>query len=149
MNIFDKFFSKPQKVNKEPEDSLKLAKAIGPIIDKLANDIFLFYSRQLAIKPANYIIPAVWGDEKNGELDHFQKAISKQVLIVVDNIFNLLAIDNLGKSQAFAIEFLIKGLIITKIIYMIEVLRNRMDDEIEINQEKPTSLEDLEPIGRA
>ena len=132
-----------------PDDHLKLARVIGPQIDKLANDIFYIYSKSDTLRSEKYIIQAVWNDRKNGPLERVQCDISNIVESAIISVFNELSLNQLDASQRFAIEYMIKGLIITKVIYMIEVLRNRMTSSIRDFKGLSESLETIEPIGSA
>jgi hypothetical protein len=85
---------------------MKIAKTVGPLIDKLANNIFMSYREILLDKPIDYIVPAIWGAKKNGGIDKTQKEINQQVVPVVKGIFNLLHVNDLSSSQEYAIGYL-------------------------------------------
>ncbi|MBF0510405.1 MAG: hypothetical protein HQK57_15970 [Deltaproteobacteria bacterium] len=124
MNLISKFFSKPFKKD-EPEDVLSVSRVVGPLIDQLANSIFTTYSAELLAGPITYIVPAVWGATKEGELTAMQKEMNGKIAPVVDETIDSFGIRGMTGSQQFALGYLIRGLIISKIIYMIEVVRNQ------------------------
>lgn len=146
MSILKKMFSRIKK-QRPPEDILAIAKIIGPLIDDTANQIFARHKLTLLKAPVTYIVPAVWGAQKGGEPDATQMEINRQVEPVVTQIFEALATNDIDATQKFAIGFLIRGLFISKIAYMIEVLKNRtIEQNIKTN---PNILNGIEPLGNA
>jgi hypothetical protein len=146
MSILKKLLGRIGK-QKPPKDILAIAKIIGPLIDDAVNQIFTRHQLILLQTPVTYIVPAVWGAQKDGEPDATQMEINRQVEPVISEIFEMLATKHLDTTQEFAIGFLVRGLFISKIAYMIEVLKNRT---IEQNIEKDTNmLSGIEPLGNA
>ncbi len=124
MKILKRLFSRRLK-EEGPEDVMRISRVIGPLMDKTAEEIFISYKTRLLSEPIIYIVPAVWGAKKEGELEDTQKEINIKVIPVINELFDALGIRDLNGAQGFAIGFLIRGLIISKITYMIEVVRNR------------------------
>jgi hypothetical protein len=148
MRFLGELFSKRVK-NEEPEDLMEIAKVIGPLIDDAAKEIFASYQMKLLTEPLTYIIPAVWGAKKDGELTPTQKEISRQIVPVIEQIIQSLRFKELTGAQEFAIGFLVRGLIISKTTYMIEVVKNRIIDNTDSRQHNDYGLEQLEPVGTA
>ncbi len=98
---------------------------IKEIIDKSATKIFISHKNELLLEPITYIIPAVWGKIKQGELTGSQKEIHKRIDPLITDIMEILELDDLNETQEFAIEYLIRGLIISKITYLIEASKHR------------------------
>lgn len=98
---------------------------IKEIIDQTTENIFISFKSELLKEPITYIIPAVWGKTKYGELTGSQMEIYQIIDPAVSDIMEILELDDLNDSQGFAIEYLIRGLIISKITYLIEASRNR------------------------
>lgn len=146
-SIFGRLFGKSKK-KKEPPDVLEIAGAIGPLIDKLAMDLFLAHSRKLMTEPITYIVAAVWGATKGGVLDATQQEMHRLVLPSVKKAVELLGLKELNEAQSFAIGFLIRGYIISRVTYMIESFRNRAGD---LNMvEKPDAyMMSVKPLGTA
>ncbi|MBW2078279.1 MAG: hypothetical protein JRI71_12155 [Deltaproteobacteria bacterium] len=86
---------------------------------------------------------------KDGELTHTQKEIHKQIVPVIRDVFESLDLKQLGGAKEFAIGFLIRGFIISKITYMIEAFKNRSNKRINSGEENTNILKDLEPLGTA
>lgn len=106
------------------EESQKILKAKG-IIDNTANEIFLTHKKTLLSEPITYILPAIWGEIKGGTLSSAQKEITENIEQVINRLMRLFEFEELKKAQKFAIGYLIRGLIISKITYMIEALKNQ------------------------
>jgi hypothetical protein len=145
MKLFDKFRSKPKRQN--TTNITDLAKLIGPLLDKLANEIFLSYREILISEPITYIVPAVWGAAKDADLTAEQIEMNRKIVPVVNQVFQILQIDSLNESQVFAIGFIVRGLIISKVTYMIEALKNKLMS-IEVDK-KEYLIKNMEPMGHA
>ena len=129
--------------------SLRLAKVIGPEIDRMANEIFLLYTRRLDLNPPTHIIAAVWGNKANETLDELQQYIVQKVTFKVQKILALLTSDQTDPSQMFAMEFIVKGLLITKVLYMLEVLKSKIEKDVNVGGAQREPLESIDPIGHA
>ena len=103
---------------------------IKEIIDKTTDTIFNSYKEKLLTEPIIYIVPAVWGAKKDGKLTVTQKEINRKIVPMVSNIMAIFELEDINKAQRFAIEYLIRGLVTSKITYMIEASRNRADERI-------------------
>lgn len=110
---------------REPGDLLRISRIIEPFIDKTANEIFLLYSKELLSKPITYIVPAVWGVKKEGELTGCQKEMHNRIAPVIDRVIKSLGIEGLSGAQQFAIGYLVRGYMISKITYMVENLKSK------------------------
>ena len=103
---------------------------IKEIIDKTTDTIFNSYRQKLLTEPITYIVPAVWGAKKDGKLTVTQKEINRKIVPMVSNIMAIFELEDINKAQRFAIGYLIRGLVTSKITYMIEASRNRADERI-------------------
>ena len=146
MKILARFRRKKPK-QETGKNVTDLAKLIGPLIDNLANDIFLSYRDILINEPITYIVPAVWGAAKDAELTPEQIGINRKIVPVINQIFMTLQLDNLNENQNFAIAFMIRGLIVAKITYMIEALKNRLMS-LDVKR-RDFLIKNMEPMGHA
>ena len=96
------------------EESQNILKA-KRVIDDTANDIFLSHKKNLLSEPITYIIPAIWGEGKDGNLSPAQMKITEKIEPVINRLMRLFEFENLNQAQKFAIGYLIRGLIIAKI----------------------------------
>jgi hypothetical protein len=125
------------------EDLTGLASTISKLIDGLAHDIFMEHVYTFLREPIDYVVPGVWGAKKSGSLTPEQKRIHAVVQPVVEEIFRHLALRGLSEPQRFALDFLIRGLIINRLTYTIEAARARG-----LGPGKG-GLADLETVGNA
>ncbi len=148
MNIFKKYFIKTKKEEK-PEDLTEISRTVAPLIDKTANDVFVSHCSELLEKPITYIIPAVWGKNVNDELTPTQVKINEIVAPVVDKVIRLFEFKDLNKEQQFAFEYLLRGLFISKITFMIELKKNLDLKSISHANNGDEILSMTKPIGNA
>ncbi|MBF0476100.1 MAG: hypothetical protein HQK59_09750 [Deltaproteobacteria bacterium] len=145
---FEKCESTSLKTN-NAEDILKISRAAGPLIEKTVIEIFTAYYHELLNEPVTYIVPAIWGASKEGRLTVSQQHISQKISPIVEEIINLFEFDGLTGAQKFALLYLVRGLFVSKIIYMIELVKNQRSSRK--NTEKEGSFFDplAETIGSA
>ncbi|MBN1545378.1 MAG: hypothetical protein JW902_01820 [Syntrophaceae bacterium] len=149
MDILKKFSIFKEKAKKKSENLLLPANLVSSRIDKLAWDVFTTFRVELLAEPITCIVPAVWGAKKNGELTLLQQKIHSRIHNQIDEIFDLLGIKDLTDSQAFAVKYLIRDLLITKIVYMIESFRAKMDETSLMEERMNNYLKHIEPKGTA
>ncbi|HYA14272.1 MAG TPA: hypothetical protein VEF33_08030 [Syntrophales bacterium] len=134
---------------KEPEDIMRIANIISPLLDGVVNDIFMSYRMELLSEPITYIVPAIWGAKKEGELTPVQKEINARAVPIINKVFALLQIKKIDPDQEFALYFLIRGIIIAKITFMIEALRGRLSERSMDEQSLKEALMRFKPHGSA
>jgi len=146
MSIWRKLFAKGSApAPREDQELTAIASTVSKLIDGLAHDIFMEHLDMLLREPIDYVVPGVWGAKKSGSLTPEQKRIHAAVLPVVQEVFRHLALRDLSEPQRFAVDFLIRGLIINRITYTIEAARARGLGP----GSGPGSLADLETVGNA
>ncbi len=122
---------------------------IKEIIDKTTNMIFISYKEKLLAEPITYIVPAVWGERKDGKLTTIQREINRRIVPTIDSVMETLEFEDLHGAQRFAIGYLIRGLLISKIAYMIEAFKNQDCKENGSNNKESDLLNQIEPLGNA
>jgi len=145
MNIINGIIKK----KKAPEDLARISKIIAPLIDKTANDIFRSHCKELLEKPITYIIPAIWGKDVNGELTLTQAEINDKIVPVMERILGLFEFKNSKGEQEFAFEYLLRGLFVSKITFMIELMKNIDSKAIAAAKASNEILSKATPIGNA
>ncbi len=110
---------------RKSKDFMEIVKVIGPLIEKTAHEIFAAFGTELLKKPNTYFISAVWSRKNDHPLSTCQKKMRAMVNPVVDDIVEMMELDYLDGAQAFALQYLIRGLFISKMTYMIEAMKNR------------------------
>jgi hypothetical protein len=136
-------------IKDEKVDVTRLGKSMGDRIDCLAHEIFVSHRSVLFFEHATYIVPAVWGAKKEGALTGVQKDINNRVEPVIRELLDGLGLANPTEEQKFAVEFMIRGLLITKITYMLELGKNMGLAPVDKNRKDKHPLTDIEPLGRA
>ena len=145
MNIFNRIIKK----KKAPEDLTEISKIVAPLIDKTVNDIFMSHYDELLEKPITYIIPAIWGKDINGELTLTQTKINDRIAPVMERILRLFEFKNSSGEQEFAFEYLLRGLFVSKITFMIELKKNLELKAIVAAKAGNDILSQARPIGNA
>ncbi len=133
----------------ERVDLMRLGKALGDRIDRLAHDVFVAHRNTLFHEHATFIVPAVWGGRQEGSLSEVQREIHARVEPVVRELLACLDIEDASPEQHFAVEFLIRELIITKITFMLELGKNMGLARPGKEPKEKHPLTDMEPLGRA
>jgi len=128
---------------------MQIADIIGPLLDRVVNDIFMTYRMELLSEPITYIVPAIWGASKGGELTPVQKDINTRAVPVINKVFDLLRMKKISSDQEFAVYFLIRGIIIAKITFMIEAFRSRLSERSLDEQSLKEALMRFKPQGSA
>ena len=118
------FFKTPKK--HEPFEMVKMSKSIEQIIEKNVTSLFKKHMKTLINEENDYIVFAVWGAKIDGTLSDEQKEINTSIRPVIKELLSILESDTLNESQKYAVEYLIRGLFISKIIYMIEFIKNKI-----------------------
>ena len=103
---------------------------IKEIIDETTDTIFSLHKNDLLTNPITYIIPAVWGRIRKGDLNPKQKNIFSSIESMVSDVIEIMEFDDLTDSQRFSIEYLIRGLVISKITYLVASSRTSDKDGI-------------------
>ena len=145
MNILNRM----NKKKKTPEDLTEISKIIAPLIDRTANDIFMSHCNELLEKPITYIVPAIWGKGVNGDLTLTQAKINDKITPVIARIKRLFEFKNSSGEQEFAFEYLLRGLFVSKITFMIELKKNLDLKSIVAAKAGNEILSKTRPIGNA
>jgi len=136
-------------LSKEEDDEIDIL-TIKELIDKTTNMVFISHKARLLSEPITYIIPAVWGKKKHGKLTINQKEIyNNNISPMVSNIMKIFKVNEINEAQRFTIEYLIRGLVISKITYMVEAFKNGPVDEIQSDKENIDLLDSLDILGNA
>jgi len=121
-NVNDTAFKEHKRLPFSMDNSIEDTSAIlriKQIIDETTDTIFFLHKKDLMSNPITYIIPAVWGKMKCGELNANQRNIYRTIESMVRDVIEIMEFEDLSESQQFSIEYLIRGLVISKITYLI------------------------------
>ncbi len=128
-NLLDRVFFWRNNADNTSEDMLEIARKIGPLIDEVTNKTFMDHRDTLLKEPITYIVPAVWGAIKDGKLTRVQKDINHRFDPVVRQVLGVLVPESATQAQRYAISYILRGLMISKITFMIEGYKNRVNDK--------------------
>jgi uncharacterized protein YgbK (DUF1537 family) len=127
------FFSPAETIRRitmnDTEKLLSIGKTIENLINHSVTMIFNTYMETFVAKENSYIIPAVWGAVKDGELDATQKAIHKDVKQLVENVISALFIKNMTDPQRFALGYLVNRIVIYNISFMNQLAKSAKDSD--------------------
>lgn len=148
MDFFIESFPAHQRQTREA-DLTAIAHAVGGLIESSTWNIFSKYREELLAEEITYIVPAVWGADRNTALTPLQQEIHDQITPVLQDIFGKLDIDDITDPHTFAVGYIVRYTMITKIIYMIECFRNRFNVHDLNEQSRMNLLSGLAPYGNA
>ena len=148
--MFKNWFKKRKKAPEFDGDMSEVAKLIEPIIDQVAQNIFSKYMGVLLIRPSSYIVPAVWANEDSPGIDSVAREISRMVGPAVKMVFQTLELKNPNRSQVYGISYLVRGLIISKVAYMVECFKNTpMIAGLDDDGMSTSELRNIQTLGSA
>ncbi|MFC1813751.1 hypothetical protein ACFL03_13785 [Thermodesulfobacteriota bacterium] len=133
------FFWKDVKKEK-PEDVLRISRIVDPLVNRAAKEIFKTYAMELLNESITYIVPAVWGVDRDSELTCSQKEINRVTVPLVEKVIHQFEFRELESDQKFAIGYLVRELLISKVIYMVSQLKNQSIIEHEFDDISKTLL---------
>jgi hypothetical protein len=132
----------------EQKDVTSLGRLIGEVIESTCMEVFANNREVLLAEKNTYIIPAIWGAAKDAELTPVQREIHGRVAPTVVQIVDSLKTSHTSEMQVFALEYLVRGLLVSKIIYMVELYGNLTSTQTAPRSEG-ANLNELDPWGRA
>ena len=133
-------------------DVMQIARVVGPKIDDTVNLLFETYGERLMDKPPVYVVPAIWGADKKGGISPLQKQISEKVAPVIRDLEKAFDNGRLSRAQLFGIGYLARGMLVSKLLYMLEAARNQwgvFTDTDSSDDAGKDSLVHMKPIGNA
>ncbi len=96
------------------------------LIDEAVDEVVLSHFSELLPKPIRYVVSAVWGADKDCEIDQLQERINRRTEPIVREAIEGLKIHDLHEDQRFALGYLIRGLMVSRIGYTIENLKVKL-----------------------
>jgi len=145
MGFWDRFRKSRGEVEQPPVEPTALASQISPLLDELNQRVFWEHQESLLREPIDFVVPAVWGASKDGPLSPEQREIHQKVLPFIQKAFRIMSLSGLSEPQRFAVDFLLRGLIINRLTYTIMAAHNRGHNASRAAE----LLENLETVGTA
>ncbi len=128
MKILQGLFAKKEPV--EMDDLTDIAKEVGLLLDNTASEVFIEHRHALLKEDIVYIVYAVWGAKKNGELNAEQLAIHRKIMPVISKAKAMICLQGITQKQAYALESLIRSVLINRITFMIAHFHNSLNQKI-------------------
>lgn len=146
-NPFKRFFGKSRE--KSTGDILSIAKALDPVIETAAGEVFRVFAPSLIHRPVTYIVPAVWGASDEAPLEPLQVRINQVISPAVERAVSLFRWKAATDAQAFALGYLVRSLFISKLSFMLTSLKHETGKTLGDPPDGFGTLDEIDPIGRA
>jgi hypothetical protein len=140
------FLRRLLKKKDKAEQITQIGRLVGERINELALSIYQKHRETLLAQPASHIVDAVWG---TGRLSPAQKAIHSQVLPVIREIHEALDLTDLTPAQEYALAYLVRDLIISKISCRVQAGKSIAQGAWKSPENDPAHLSGMEPLGNA
>ena len=117
MNFLQNILRKKEK--RGTADITAISKEVGILLDTTSDNIFLEHRKALLEEDIVFIVYAVWGAKKDGELNTEQLAIHQKILPVISHAKQKIGLKEATAQQAYAVESLMRSVLINRITFMI------------------------------
>jgi hypothetical protein len=116
-----------------------------------ALSLFERHRSKLLNNPPLYLVPAVWGEavETSTGLDAVQKDMHRVLAPLLDELKDGFSESPIGPNGSSGIEYLLKGLILYKMAYIVQYYLNCKCSGKVMPLETNHLLESMEPMGQA
>ena len=116
-----------------------------------ALSLFERHRSKLLNNPPLYLVPAVWGEtvETSSGLDAVQKDMHRVLASLLDELKDRFSQSSLDPHGSSGIEYLLKGLILYKMAYIVQCYVNCKCSGEVMSPGKNHLLESMEPMGQA
>ena len=148
MKSIDRFTGKRRDIT-EPRSETSLGVRAAKLLDRASLEVMTQCWEVLVKRPLVYVVPAVWGTGVGSSMDRLQKEMNKGIAPVLEEVMKSLDLQDLTLDQEFAIQYFLRGYIVTKLLFMIEVLRGRPNRPEGGEEPEETMLAFLQPVGIA
>ncbi len=138
-----------RKAHKENESAPLSFREMEYLLNSKAISLFKKYREELLEKPPVYIVPAVWGGKKPGDLDATQKEIHRTLAPVLEDVYSQISEFETDRHGGQCIDYLLKGLVLYKMAYMVQYYMNKKGYASLLSMEEDKFLDDMDPVGRA
>jgi hypothetical protein len=140
------------KTHGKSEEKVDVESTIAAILKNSGSVLFaVFDDHKLGLinKDTDYIIQAVCGVGVQGPLTEQQKAIHDKIAPAVAEICDLMQLGNLSKEKKQVVLFMIRFMMAMKILFMVELFKNKINGEMALRETIGKSLEAMKTVGCA
>ncbi len=150
MKRIRELFSRKNKAKiAEPQDMMSTTRAILKESENTLMQIFDEHRLELLDKDADYIIHSVCGLSQRGCLTKQQIDIHNKVNPAIVKIYEMLKLDKQTVEQEQSIMFIIRLTMVLKMLLMMELFRNRINQRNNLENTRQKELEEMEACGHA
>ncbi len=118
------------------------------LLNSTAISLFEKYRAELIEKPPVYLVPAVWGVRKPGDLDATQKEIHRTLAPALEGVYSQISEFEGDSHGSRCIGYLLKELVLYKMACMAQYYMNKKGYAL-LSMEEDNFLDDMAPVGRA
>jgi hypothetical protein len=111
------------------QDFRRITKVVRPMIFDNVKFMFSQFEEQIITNSIEYIIFAIWGPMPENRLDKCQQFMYMNAQALVMKAVDALEIDNLDGAQGFYLAFLIREIIVHKIITLRAIAMEKISFE--------------------
>jgi len=140
------------KTHGESEEKMDVESTIAAILKSSGNVLFaVFDDHKLGLinKDTDYVIQAICGVGVEGPLTEQQKAIHDKIAPAVAEIYDLMHLGNLTPEKKQVVLFMIRFMMAMKILFMVELFKNKINGEVALRETIGKSLEAMKTVGCA
>ncbi|MCE5244608.1 MAG: hypothetical protein ABFD98_10210 [Syntrophobacteraceae bacterium] len=91
---------------------------IGPIIDESIRQVFKISGHKFLADLVDGVVYTVWGCKTSNKKAYSQREISQVVVPLMEEIRGIFEVANLNSAQQFALDYLIRGFIMSRVLRM-------------------------------
>ena len=122
-------FKRKESTGRNPEIA-RVCTTLASTLNRKALEILLSHMEELLVAPKDYIVCAIWGVESGRELDRVQKIIHEQILPAITETMETLKFPGMTPVQEFALSFLVKDVLVSKVLFLTETAKNQCFDTV-------------------
>lgn len=146
--LLQKVFAR-RKETSHSADLGEITRVIRPLIQNETFDMFYSHGIGFMDAPINCVVPAVWGIKEDGRLTPDQQEINMRVQKIVERVIAALDVERINSSQRFAIGFLVRELIIARLLLFIQIFNGELTAQTGGQEEDLNILNNLDAWGSA
>ncbi|MBF0552178.1 MAG: hypothetical protein HQK60_16785 [Deltaproteobacteria bacterium] len=118
-------------------------------LDDVIIDIFSSYCLELLTNSTNFILAAVWGTALDDGLTLSQQAINQRITTAIAELVPMAGLSDLDSAQELAVHYMIRETFVSKLLYMVEVMKRQQLTSALLHQGAEKFLERATPVGSA
>ena len=109
------------------QEVLAIARKCGPAMDQLALRVFEQHGPKIMQSDNTFLVHAIWGVRQGASPDRTQELIHREFEATHKIVTRALGLTGLSEAQQYALDYLIRDLAITKLVYMAQKANSTPD----------------------